>query len=308
MNIKKRYIKVKSIHEALEALCNNENAMLVAGGTDVMVNAYQKNVLCSTWVDISSVEEIGTIEQKDGYIGIGAGVSLECFIEHPLIREHFPLLIEAAQSIASPVIRKSATVGGNVLCENRCVFYNQSEWWRNSVGRCLKCEGEKCLATGGKKNCFSKISSDLAPALVACEAEVYIVSLQGEIVIPLKDLYSGEGIRPVRLDKKFILKEIKVPLRKTDDHYFFKLRQRKTLDFGSLTIAFTRVGEKRILVVGNADPAPVMFQWENIEEKDKEKFVNDCMKKIRIVENDFYSREYRRAIARQEITRLVFNK
>ncbi|QQS72654.1 MAG: FAD binding domain-containing protein [Flavobacteriales bacterium] len=109
--------------------------------------------------------------------------------------------------MASPIVRRSATLGGSLLCENRCSFYNQSEWWRDAVGNCLKCDGDVCIATGGRKACFSKLASDTAPVLIAMEAQLEVVTAEGIQTIPLESIYTGDGVDPRNLPPTALIRE-----------------------------------------------------------------------------------------------------
>lgn len=169
------YLKPTTISEALEFADANKNQFrFLAGGTDVMVNKFQGNDLQNCYIDITGIKELKEITKTDSHLLIGALVCLNELGNNEEIKNNFPVLIQAADVVASPVIRKTATIGGNLLVENRCIFYNQSEWWREAVGYCLKCDGDICIATGGKKNCFSKFVSDTAVALISMNATITV--------------------------------------------------------------------------------------------------------------------------------------
>jgi len=169
--LEKSYLIPTSLEEAIEmAVANRGNFKYLAGGTDVMVNRFQGNENSPCLIDLTRLEKLKGVKKEDRFLRIGALEILEELKFGKVIADEFPMLIEAALSVGAPLLRKTATIGGNVLCENRCLFYNQSEWWRESIGYCLKCEGDICIATGGKKACFSEIVSDTAPALIAMDA------------------------------------------------------------------------------------------------------------------------------------------
>ena len=124
------------------------------------MNQLQGNEQPDCLRDITRIKEFISIHSTNEFLKIGALVTLDGLGNIPEIIDEFPALIEAADSVGSPLIRKTATLGGNILCQNRCFFYNQYEWWRESVGYCLKCDGDICIASGGKKACFSACVSD----------------------------------------------------------------------------------------------------------------------------------------------------
>ncbi|MCO6495784.1 MAG: FAD binding domain-containing protein [Bacteroidetes bacterium] len=293
MEATQSYIKVKTTNEAMQQINSLQNAIFVAGGTDVFVNKQQGNIEAGYLIDVSGIEDLMTCRLYDDRIEIGAMFTLEKIIQSETINTHFPTLVQAALAVATPVIRKTATIGGNVLCENRCFYYNQSEWWREAVGHCLKCNGDICLATGGRKNCFSKFVSDTAPVLIAYGATAILIDADGERCVPLESIYTGDGIVSVTLNKKTLLKSIEIPLS-TKKVIFKKLRPRKTLDFTSLTTAVSLDNKMNLrMVIGGVDPKPIVVEG-NLKKEDLLQLVTTAIKKPRVVENDFYSRTYRK--------------
>ncbi len=181
MIAEKKYLQPKTISEALEmAKGFATDFRFLAGGTDILVNKFQGNDSSASLIDITGIEELKIVEQKGNFLHIGSLVTLDELKNHSVLQNNFPVLLEAAHAVGSPLIRKTGTIGGNLLCENRCSFYNQSEWWREAVGYCLKCEGDICIATGGKKNCFSKFVSDTAIALISLDAEIEVMKSGGK--------------------------------------------------------------------------------------------------------------------------------
>jgi 4-hydroxybenzoyl-CoA reductase subunit beta len=101
---------------------------------------------------------------------------------------------QAAASIAGPTHRNMGTLGGNLCLDTRCIFYNQSQWWRSANNHCLKTIGEVChVAPKSRGVCFATFSGDLAPALMTLDAEVDLAEPQGRRTLPLKDLYIGDA-------------------------------------------------------------------------------------------------------------------
>ena len=219
-------------------------------------------------------------------------MKLDDLKKNALIAEYFPALVVAAGEVGSPVLRKTATIGGNILCENRCSFYNQSEWWREAVGYCLKCEGDVCIATGGKKACFSKFVSDTAPVLISAGAKIVLYDIGGIRTIPLESIYTGDGIKPRNIADTAVLAYILLPLRDIKI-VFKKLRPREAVDFTSLTTAVSLDPSGNIkIAIGGADPKPVVI--EGPAEMEPGSYVKKALAKCRVVDNDYYSRKYRR--------------
>ncbi|PKP48976.1 MAG: hypothetical protein CVT95_03835 [Bacteroidetes bacterium HGW-Bacteroidetes-12] len=294
MIAEKKYIIADSIDEAIKhAYSNLGNFKYLAGGTDVMVNKFQGNETSGCLIDITKITELKGISKQGDFLRIGALEILEELKFNTIIKQEFPMLIEAALSVGSPLIRKTATIGGNVLCENRCLYYNQSEWWRESVGYCLKCEGDICIATQGKNACFSELVSDTAPALIAMDAEIEYLDENGKHQQPLENIYSGDGVKPRNLSETAIVTAILLPLNRGFKTAFFKLRERESLEFTSLTsaVAIDKNGKLKIALSG-VDPKPVVV--EATINGDKAILVKQAIKASRAVDNDMYSRKYRR--------------
>jgi len=292
----KIYLKPKSVAEALKmAVQYNDSFRYLAGGTDVIVNKYQGNEEAKCFIDISELDELKNVTIAGEYLKVGALICLNDLKKHEIISKTFPALINVAHEAASPMLRKTATIGGNVLCENRCTFYNQSERWREAVGYCLKCEGAICIATGGKKSCFSKFVSDTAPVLISMDAQIEIADMDGIKTLPLESIYTGDGITPRNLSKTALIISIVLPLNRSFKCDFRKLRPREAVDFTSLTtaVAIDNKGKVKI-VVGGVDPKPIVV--EGTRDDDKNELIKKTIKKARIVDNDVYSREYRKAM------------
>lgn len=290
----KKYTKPATIREAIEiASQDKNNCKFIAGGTDIMANKFQGNDTTNHFIDITNIDELSGIRKDDKYLYIGALTKLSDLKKSKDIQDEFPVLIESANAVGSPLIRKTATLGGNILCENRCIYYNQSEWWREAVGFCLKCSGNVCIATGGKKACYSEFISDTAPVLISMNARVKLVEPEGERTIALEDLYTGDGVKPKIIKNTTILKEIILPLSQEFKCAFKKLRLRETLEFTSLNTAVSINNQNLIrIVLGGVDPKPVLI--EATLKDDKEELINKAIKKARAVENDMFSRAYRR--------------
>ncbi len=286
-----KYLIAKSCVEAIELSKTQSDFSYISGGTDLMINKYQKNNTSKTLIDLSEIQEMKSFEVNETEVRIGSAVTLSEIEDNKYLKEVFPTLIEAVKSIASPLIRNSATLGGNLLCDNRCMYYNQSEWWREVAGNCLKCEGDICIASGGKRSCFAKMVSDTAPVLIGLKATICVVNNEGETIIPIEEIYSGDGINPHSFTKETIIKKIVIP-RGNIKSSFEKLRERKTLEFTSLSCAIS-IDENVIrIVLGGVDPKPVVLDFDKSVSVDE--IILKSTKKCRIVKNDLYSREYRK--------------
>ena len=303
MVIEKTYLIPTSVLEASEmAKVNSSSFKYLAGGTDVMVNRYQGNEESACLIDISKLAELKGVKTDGDYLRIGALEELENLKNYPEIEKEFAMLIEAALSVGSPLIRKTATIGGNVLCENRCLFYNQSEWWRESVGYCLKCDGDVCIATQGKNACFSELVSDTAPAIIAMDGMIEYVENGKTIQVKLEDIYTGDGVNPRNLPETAILTAILLPLGRDFKTDYHKLRERESLEFTSLTsaVAMDNKGKIKIALAG-VDPKAVVVEGTTGDEL--EDLIKKSIKGGRAVDNDMYSRKYRREMIRVYLNR-----
>jgi 4-hydroxybenzoyl-CoA reductase subunit beta len=297
------YCKPKTVEEALSMAMNHaDDFRYLAGGTDVIINKFQGNSDTNCLIDITGIEELKSVSIEGNMLRIGALVKLDDLKKHQIIQQKFPTMLIAAHAVASPMLRKTATIGGNILCENRCIFYNQSEWWREAVGYCLKCDGDICIATGGKKACFSKFVSDTAPVLICCDAQIEIVDKNGVQYHPLESIYTGDGIKPRNLDKLSLVTGILLPL---DDDYkcvFMKLRPRESVDYSSLTTAVSINKNGRIkIALGGVDPKPVVTESDSINNRDE--LIAYALRKSRVIDNDVYSRSYRREMIKVYLNR-----
>lgn len=294
MQTEKKFLMPESTGEALKmALASGGSFKYVAGGTDVMVNRFQANETSRCLIDLSRIQELRKVEKDGGFLTIGAMVCLDELEHYAEISSEFPALIEAAASVGSPLVRSSATLGGNILCENRCSYYNQSGFWREAVGFCLKCEGDICIATGSLKLCYSKFVSDTAPALICLDARIQIADEKGTDVLPLDEIYTGDGVQPVSLPKTAIVKKILLPLNQGFKAVFKKLRQRESLDFSSLTTCVSLNNEGKLKIsLGGVDPKPVTLAGD--AKSNHQELIEKAYKKCRAIDNDTYPRAYRK--------------
>ena len=180
-----------STREASALLAGGARAL--AGGTDLLPNLRHGLERPSQLVDLSRVAGLDAIELHDGALVVGAGVTLARLASDARVAQHLAALAEAAAAVAGPGPRSAATLGGNLCQDTRCVFYNQSDWWRASNGWCLKRGGDTCHVAPQGQRCHAAFSGDLAPALLAAGAEVEIATPNGNRRMPLTDLYRDDG-------------------------------------------------------------------------------------------------------------------
>ena len=209
---------------------------LLAGGTDLLPNYKMHLNLRPHLVALWDLAELRGHDARR----IGAMVPLAELEEDPTLATRATALSEAVGQVATPLVRASATVGGNLLLETRCFFFNQSRPWRESLGYCLKAEGDRCHVVPQKTKCYATFSGDLAPALAVLDAEVEVAGPSGRRRMPVLDLYdgAGDGIRRHRLAPGEVLVAVHLPLSEAPRaSSYAKLRIRPSFDFPELGVA-----------------------------------------------------------------------
>ncbi|WKZ83154.1 MAG: xanthine dehydrogenase family protein subunit M [Acidimicrobiia bacterium] len=250
-----------SVGEALEMLAAHPGSVPVGAGTDLLPNMKRRQVHPGVLVSLARIPGLFGIDTaSDGTTVIGASTPLAQVADST---EVSPAMREAAALVASPQIRNTATIGGNLCVDTRCAFINVTEEWRTASGPCLKAGGDVCWVAPKGSHCYAISSSDLAPAAIVSGASVRLVGPAGERVLPVSDLYRPDGIDHMARRRDEILTQVLVPpaagLRTT----YLKLRRRQAVDFPMLGVAAGvrlaedgTVSDARI-VLGAVSPAPL---------------------------------------------------
>jgi 4-hydroxybenzoyl-CoA reductase subunit beta len=207
-------LRPKSLNEVLAARTAHPESRLLGGGTDLVVNIRRGIVAPPVLIDMNDVEELRAIKADERSIELGASATLTEVARHQGVLKHYPVVAQAAGIVAGPTQRNMGTVGGNLCLDTRCIFYNQSEWWRSANNHCLKTTGDIChVAPKSRGVCFATFSGDLAPALLTLGAEVNLAGPQGRRTVPLNGLYIG-----------FARQDMPVTETMGDGKYFLSLR------------------------------------------------------------------------------------
>lgn len=188
--------KPNSLEEAVRFLSEHPQAKIVAGGTDLLPRINQKLEGHDTLCYIDDLPEMcGINVVNDNGVFIGASVRLA---DISSIKElsGYTALLQAANKVASPQIRNQATIGGNILQENRCMYFNNQVPW-SDVNRCFKWGGNQCFQYKNSKECVALFQSDIAPVLMAFDAVAVIFGPEGKREIPVKDLYLKAGLKNI---------------------------------------------------------------------------------------------------------------
>ncbi len=234
-----RYLGPRRLDEAAEMLAQEvDQAMLVAGGTDLYPNMKRRQFTPLVLIGLRAIPALkGISGSPEQGMRLGAGVTLSTLANHPLILQHYPALATAAGSVSTPQLRNVGTLGGNLLLDTRCNYYNQTEFWRHSIGYCMKKDGDVCLVAPGSPRCWAISSADTAPVLVSLGAQVRLVSTRGERVLPARELFRDDGMDPYTKARDEILAEILLPPADGWRSVYLKLRRRGSFDFPILGVA-----------------------------------------------------------------------
>ena len=289
------YHQANSLEEALQRAAQHQGEYVYfAGGTDIQVYRKQQLNTAPHIIDLSRIPALQRLSKDDDTLTIGAGVTLDELLQNSLVTEHYPLLAAAAQVVASPVIRMTATVGDNLLVNNRCTYYNQSAFWRAAAGGCLRTGTDVCLAAPGQTTCYARNVSDLAPALIVMRAEVTVTHQNGSQRLPLVELYNPDGIRHYReIGPDAVLTAIHLPAPPAR-WWYRKLRRRRSIEFSSLTVAGAADSAGRLRICVNAAcPAPVLLEG-SVAEADPDTWRREARRRCRTIDNDLLPLKYRR--------------
>ncbi len=235
------YIQPRTLKQAAKSLADfGPDAMLVAGGTDVYPKMKRGQFTPRNLIALRALRELKGIRQNSDGLWIGAGETLTAVSNHRLIAKHLPALAHAAESVSTPQLRNMGTIGGNVLVDTRCNYYDQTFFWRQAVGFCMKKDGDICLVAPGSAKCLAIASSDTAPVLVSLGAEAVVVGNQGERRVTLEELYRDDGIDYSTKAPDEVLKGLLIPRDSLQrQNVYLKLRRRGSFDFPILGVAAT---------------------------------------------------------------------
>ena len=237
-----------SIREAVAArVAAGAAGAYVAGGTDLYPNMKRRQQEPRQVVDVRRIPELGRLEVgADGTLRIGAGVTLTRLIRDRRVREGWPAVAHAASEISTPLLQNMGTVGGNLLLDTRCNYYDQGYEWRKAIDFCMKKDGKICWVAPSSPRCWAVQSSDLAPVMVALDARVVLAGPEGERTIPASALYHDDGMAFLTKRPEELLIRIEVPALVGARASYRKVRRRGAFDFPVLGVAawasFDRAG------------------------------------------------------------------
>lgn len=258
-----------SVAEAVRILAaHGPEAMIIAGGTDVVPNLQMRLFSPRVVVDLKPLRELAGIAfTRESGLRIGAMTTLTALVQSPMIREQFPVLASAVSTIAGPLQRNMGTLGGNLCLETRCRWYNQSYFWRSALGGCLKKEGDVCHVAPGGKFCWAAWSGDAAPALLALNAEIEIAGPAGARRLPLGEFYHNDGMNRIALQRGEMVTAVHVAPRMAGRRgVYHKLRIRNSIDYPLAGVAVTMdtdaqgICREACVAVTAVNPAPLLVK------------------------------------------------
>jgi 4-hydroxybenzoyl-CoA reductase subunit beta len=260
------YRTPQTIAEAVRIIADaGPVGQFVAGGTDLYPNMKRRQQTPKTVISVMRLSELNQIT-GDGSNGlrIGASVLLSDVCDHPIINRDYPVVAHAARTISTPILRNMGTIGGNLLLDTRCNYYDQNFEWRKGINFCLKKDGDVCWVAPGSSKCWAVQSSDLVPVMVAIGAKLRFASTLGERVVAAAGLYNDDGIDYLHKRADELLIEIQLPPRNGWRASYQKLRRRGAFDFPVLGVAawinFDAGAVKDAKVVlGGIAPSPVQI-------------------------------------------------
>ena len=234
------FLRPTTVAETVDLLAaHGEDCKVIAGGTDLLPNMKHRLFEPKVVIGLSAVEELkGIARTAEGGLAVGAMATLLECESSALLQSHAPGLAQAARAVAGPSQRAMATLGGNICLDTRCVWYNQTHFWRKSLGYCLKKDGTECHVVAGGTRCVAAASNDTATMLTALEAQLLIRSQAGSRNVPIREFYKPDGMDFLKLEPAELLVQVILPPSSSSRHSgYAKLRTRNSIDFPKLSVA-----------------------------------------------------------------------
>jgi xanthine dehydrogenase YagS FAD-binding subunit len=245
------YVKVTSVAQAVSFLAKHqEKAALLAGGSDllgIMKDRLEgpKLKMPQSLIDIKGIKDLNYVKEQKAGVKIGATTTLSGIISSSLLRDKYPLLVQAASQVGVPQIRNVGTVGGNLCQRPRCWYFRRSvfkDCLRKGGGNCYAADGENqyhaIMGTGG---CCMVSPSDLAPALMALNARVEIATPKGNRMVPIEQFYvrpEKNVMRETVLAPQEMVVAIEIPSPAASSKgIFLKVKERQAFDFAVVSVA-----------------------------------------------------------------------
>jgi 4-hydroxybenzoyl-CoA reductase subunit beta len=310
----------RTIAEAVKIIGDvGPEAQFVAGGTDLYPNMKRRQQTPRTVISVMRLPELNSIDgDGKGGIRIGASVLLTDILENPVIKSDYPVIAAAARTISTPLLRNMGTIGGNLLLDTRCNYYDQNYEWRKAINFCLKKDGDVCWVAPGSSKCWAVQSSDLVPVMVAIGARFRLVSTLGERMIDASGFYNDDGIDYLKKRPDELLVDIHLPPTNGWRASYQKLRRRGAFDFPVLGVAawvsLDKAGTVRDvrLVLGAVAPSPLQVKeaaqeliGQPFDEEHIRAAAEACYVKARPLDNTDFVMNWRKQMTREYTLRAL---
>jgi 4-hydroxybenzoyl-CoA reductase subunit beta len=310
-----RIVHPTTVKDAIAARRQQPPSRFIAGGTDLIVNIRRGIIRPELLIDLSGIDELSEIRADGDGVTIGAGVTIATLASDPIIVSRYRAVAQAAEGIAGPGHRVMGTVGGNLCLDTRCIYYNQSEWWRSANSYCLKNRGDTCHVAPQGNRCHATFSGDLAPALLVFGAVIDIAGPQSQRRIPLSELYVEDGRAHLALAEDELVVSVRVPANPPASLYE-KVRARGAIDFplAGVAIALAKsadtIGSLRIALTGTNSRPFLLTDTENfvgrfVDDKLLQEIDRLVQKQVQPMRTTLVSANYRRVAAAAVARRLV---
>jgi 4-hydroxybenzoyl-CoA reductase subunit beta len=247
-------------------LLAREGAVALAGGTDLLPSMKHGLFTPRHVVSLARIPELRAVSAlPDGGVALGACLTLRDVQRSTLVQTQWPALAAACRTVGTSTIQAMGTLGGNVLLDTRCVYYNQPEGWRQSIGYCLKKSGSVCHVAPKGRGCYAAHSADTVPALWLYDAQVELAGPDGRRTVRVADLYAEDGMQHLKLRRGEVLVALRLPPPSAPVVHR-KARTRAAIDYGWLLVAVSRdtSGAYRA-VVSAVGSAPVELRADSAE-------------------------------------------
>jgi len=258
------YFEPKESAVALSLLAEHKGrAKILAGGTDLIPQMKRGLASPEVIINLSKIPQLREIKESSKVLQVGSMVPLGVLERNPKIASRYPGLKEAISHLAVPAIRNAGTVGGNLCLDTKCIYRDQVQTWDRGLPPCFKRGGKKCYVVPEGKTCHASFAADTVPILIALQAKAKVISSRGEKTIPLEELYTGNGVRPVNLSPNEMVREILLPRQgKGTCSAYCRYSMRQAIDFAlaSAAVCLAKKGgtcaEVRV-VLGAVAPRPL---------------------------------------------------
>jgi 4-hydroxybenzoyl-CoA reductase subunit beta len=314
------YLVPREIPDAVKMMGDaGPEGQFVAGGTDLYPNMKRRQQTPQIVISVTRLKELNQIT-GGGQTGlrIGASVSLTDICNDAVINRDYPFVAAAARTISTPVLRNMGTIGGNLLLDTRCNYYDQNYEWRKGINFCLKKDGDICWVAPGSSKCWAVQSSDLVPLMVAIGAKLKFVSTLGERMVEAAGLYNNDGIEYLHKRPDELLAEIHLPPVNGWRATYKKLRRRGAFDFPVLGVAARLdVAEDGTvtaarLILGGIAPAPIEVKEAEaalvgapLDDERMQAAAESCYRIARPLDNTDFVMNWRKQMARPYVLRAL---